>query len=309
MGCPSAFRGKKRLMVDSVLAADATSPAGGIIRHARRPADWRAPGPRPNTPNRPDIWPIPGEDLCYLSGDFRILQRVDGHRWSADDLVTAWVAAETVAAAPPARIVDMGCGIGTVLLFMAWRYPSARVTGIEAQDVSANLARRSIAWNGVDDRCEVFHGDLRDATFADKIGPVDLVTGTPPYLPIGTGVESSRVQCGPCRFEFRGGVEDYALAASRLMAPHAHFVGCCASRQKSRVFDGATRAGLVVEKWRDIIPREGKDALFSVYVMRRPEIVSNHCVQDERPLVLRGTDGRFTPAFNEVRRDMGMPVV
>ncbi|HMY20819.1 MAG TPA: methyltransferase domain-containing protein, partial [Polyangium sp.] len=178
-----------------VSAADTASPAGGIIRHARRPADWTAPGPRPKTPNRTDIWPVTGEDLCYLSGDFRILQRVDGHRWSADDLVTAWIAAETVAQNPPAAIVDMGCGIGTVLLFMAWRYPAARVSGIEAQDVSAHLARRSIAWNGVDDRCEVFHGDLRDADFAEKIGPADLVTGTPPYLPIGTGVESSRVQC------------------------------------------------------------------------------------------------------------------
>jgi hypothetical protein len=37
-----------------------------------------------------------------------------GHRWSLDDLVTAWVATRVVAATPPARFVDLGCGIGTV---------------------------------------------------------------------------------------------------------------------------------------------------------------------------------------------------
>jgi tRNA1Val (adenine37-N6)-methyltransferase len=296
-------------MVHSVPATDATSPAGGIIRPARRPADWLAPGPRPITPNRPDVWPTAGEDLCYLAGDFRILQRVDGHRWSADDLVTAWYAAETVAANPPRRTVDLGCGIGTVLLFMAWRYPSARVFGVEAQEVSAGMARRSIAWNGVDDRCDVHFGDLRDDSLADRFGTVDLVTGTPPYMPVGTGVESSRVQCGPCRFEWRGGVEDYALSASRLLSADAPFVGCCATRQRARVFDGAAHAGLVVERWRDVIPREGKEALFSVYVMRRPSSGTSLNVRDEPPLVLRDKDGRFTNAFNDVRRSMGMPVV
>lgn len=296
-------------MVHSFPTANAMTPAGGIIRQARRPADWIAPGPRPQTPNRSDVWPVAGEDLCYLAGDFRILQRVDGHRWSADDLVTAWYAAETVAANPPQRIIDLGCGIGTVLLFLAWCYPAASITGVEAQEVSAAMARRSLAWNGVDDRCVVHCGDLRDATLVDTFGRVDLVTGTPPYLPIGTGVESSRVQCAPCRFEWRGGVEDYALSASRLLAPEARFVGCCASRQRNRVFDGATRAGLEVERWRDVIPRDGKDALFSVYVMRRPSGGSRFDVRDEPPLVLRGKDGRFTPAFNEVRQAMGMPVM
>jgi len=296
-------------MVLSVPTAAVTSPAGGIVRPARRPANWIAPGPRPNTPNRADVWPAEGEDLCYLAGDFRILQRVDGHRWSADDLVTAWVAAETVVSNPPRRIIDLGCGIGTVLLFLAWRYPLARVSGVEAQEISAGMARRSLAWNGVDDRCNVHFGDLRDETLVDKFGLVDLVTGTPPYLPIGTGVESSRVQCGPCRFEWRGGVEDYALAASRLLAADARFVGCCAARQRARVFEGAARAGLIIERWLDVVPREGKEALFSVYVMRKPIAAMNSDVHDEPPLVLRGKDGHFTNAFNDVRRAMGMPVV
>lgn len=309
MACASAFRGTPRAMVHSIATTDATTPAGGIIRHARRPADWIPPGPQPNTPNRDDVWPSAGEDLCYLSGNFRILQRTDGHRWSADDLVTAWYAAETVSARPPQRMVDLGCGIGTVLLFMAWRYPMARVSGVEAQEVSAGLARRSIAWNGVDDRCAVHWGDLRDTNWAERFGRVDLVTGTPPYLPIGTGVESSRVQCGPCRFEWRGGVEAYALSAARLIADDAPFVGCCAARQRARVFDGAARAGLFVERWRDVIPREGKDALFSVYVMRKPMTGARIDVQDEPPLVLRNKDGRFTAAFNDIRRAMGMPVV
>src|SRR5262245_7239106 len=114
----------------------------GIVRPARRPRGWCAPGPAPASDGGPP--PGPGEDLCYLSGDWRILQRVRGHRWSLDDLVTAWAAAEETAATPPARIVDLGCGIGAVLMMVAWRFPAARCVGIEAQAVSVDLARRSL---------------------------------------------------------------------------------------------------------------------------------------------------------------------
>ena len=61
----------------------------GIVRPARRPPGWAAPGPRPGR-ERVELGPRPGEDLCFLAGDWRILQRLGGHRWSLDDLVTAW---------------------------------------------------------------------------------------------------------------------------------------------------------------------------------------------------------------------------
>jgi len=57
---------------------------GGIVRRARRPPGWIAPGPRPSRAH--DVGPRPGEDLCYLAGEWRILQRLDGHRWSLDPL-------------------------------------------------------------------------------------------------------------------------------------------------------------------------------------------------------------------------------
>ena len=88
-----------------------------------------------------------------------------------------------------------------MLLLLAWHFPDARVDGVEAQALSVDLARRSIAWNGADDRCDVRHGDLRDTALLDALGRFDLVTGTPPYLAVGSAPESRRPQKGPCNFE------------------------------------------------------------------------------------------------------------
>jgi tRNA1(Val) A37 N6-methylase TrmN6 len=271
----------------------------GVVRPARRPDGWIAPGPPPIVPSdRGDVWPRDGEELCFLAGDWRILQLARGHRWSLDDLVTAWFAASVMV---PRRFADLGCGIGTVLLLTAWRFPSATGVGVEAQDVSVDLARRSIAWNGVADRVSVVHGDLRTASFD---GPFDLITGTPPYLPPGTAVESSRVQWGPCHFEHRGGIEDYCLAASRLLAPDGWFVTCAGALQEERVAAGAAAAGLGIVRRRDVVPRAGKSPLFAVYAMRAggsPTVV-------EPPLVVRDAAGRWTSPFRDLRSAMGLPV-
>jgi len=279
--------------------------APGRIRPARRPAGWRAPGPAPRPPRDIHLAPGPDEDLCWLAGDWRIFQRVDGHRWSVDDLVTAWFAACAVAVTPPRSHLDLGCGIGAVLLLLSWRFPEVRALGIEAQDVSVELACRSLAWNGIDARARVLHGDLRDADVLPAGEQFDLVTGTPPYLAPGAATASTRVQRGPCHIAYRGGMAEYSHAAARWLAPEGRFVACEAAGRGPGVVVAAARAGLTVERRLDVVPREGKDALFSVYAMRRADGTSPPIV--ETPLVVRNANGRWTPAFLEVRREMGMP--
>lgn len=288
-------------------------PAGGLIRRPRRPPGWTAPGPRPSAWNEPALAPRPGEDLCWLAGDWRILQRVDGHRWSLDDLVTAWFAAEAVRERPPRRHLDLGCGIGSVLLLLAWRYPALESVGVEAQEVSHALARRSIAGDGAAARCAVRLGDLRDARVLDRGATFDLVTGTPPYLPPGTGRASVRVQCAPCRIEERGGIEDYCRAAARVLAPGGSFVACAGGTQDERVREAARAAGLAVARSRAIVPRAGKAPLLAVHALRRDDEPCAEDALDPRdggalpPLVVRDLHGRWTDEFRAVRRAMGMP--
>jgi len=285
---------------------DSLSPRGGILRAARRPAGWVAAGPAPQTPEEPgDLWPGPGEDLCWLAGNWRILQRLDGHRTSLDDLVTAHLAASLVASPAHSRWLDLGTGVGSVALFLAWRFPQARGLGVEVQALSAAMARRSFAWNGAADRVEIRDGDLRDSALLAGQGPFDLVTGTPPYFPIGSGPQSDRTQRAPCRFEHHGGVEAYCEAAARVLAPNAPFVACEAWTQRERVEPAGRAAGLSLTHWREVIPREGKTPLFVVFAMTAAS--QPGALVKPSPLVVRDRQGRRTSEFAAVREAMGMP--
>jgi site-specific recombinase XerC len=76
-----------------------------------------------------------------------------------------------VCAQPPTRWLDLGTGIGSVGLFLAWKFPQARGLGIEVQKLSMAMARRSFMWNDANHRVEIRHGDFRDASlFAGEAG-------------------------------------------------------------------------------------------------------------------------------------------
>jgi tRNA1(Val) A37 N6-methylase TrmN6 len=292
--------------------------AGGIVRPARRPSGWEAQGPRPRgASGDPDLEPRVGEDLCYLAGDWRIFQRLDGHRWSLDDLATAHYAARAIeeraragfsGGAPvqkPEAFVDLGCGIGAVLLLLAWRFPAAHGVGIEAQAVSVALARRSVRWNGAAERMALIEGDLRSAPSCVGSATFDLVTGTPPYLPAGTASESERIQRGPCRIEHRGAIEDYCIAARGLLTPGGRFVVCAGGPGGERGEAAGRAAGLALERCRPVVPRSGKSPLFWLYSFALDGSADATAV--EPALVVRDARGRRTDEFAALRSDMGMP--
>ncbi len=262
---------------------------------------WDPPGPLPaGAGDDPTLQPAADEDLCFLSGHWRLFQKLRGHRWSLDDLVTAWVAARHLPETGAA--LDLGCGLGSVLLLVAWRAPQLTLTGIEAQADRAELARRSIRYNGVAHRCQVLDGDLRDPAVLPREAAFGLITGTPPYFPEGTGPQSDKTHAGPCRFEHRGGVEAYVSVAQRWLAHTGTFVMCAAALERTRVAGAVEAAGLhVAEHW-EIIPRVGKSALITVDVLRRaPGTRANET------LTVRDDTGQWTEAFRGLRRDMGLP--
>jgi tRNA1(Val) A37 N6-methylase TrmN6 len=207
--------------------------------------------------------------LDKLTADYSIWQRKKGHRFSSDDMVTAFVA---FAARPEARrACDLGCGIGSVLLTLAWKLPSASLVGVEAQDVSFALLQRNVAENRLGARVTIHHGDLRDDAVVAALGDgFELVTGTPPYFPPSTALEAEDPQRAYARIEYRGGVEAYLATGARILAPDGVMVLCGEGGVEARVGTGAAAVGLHVRARCDVFAHaRAKDPLFAVWTLRR----------------------------------------
>ena len=263
---------------------------------------WRRPGPRP--PGGVEV--EQGETLDYLCGWYRIFQYAKGHRYSTDDVLTAWYG--TTHAPRVARAADLGSGIGSVALISAWRLTGAHFCTVEAQEMSLRLARKSVRYNGLESRFTLYHGDLREPSILAQEAPFDLVTGSPPYWPAGTASEAAHEQAIPARIEIRGSVADYAQAASRVLAPGGLFAFVFPTIQLARALDGVRDAGLALVRRRDIVFKEGEPPLITLFAATRAgDIPPTYHPFVEPPLTIRTRDGGVDPEYSAVRMSFGFP--
>jgi tRNA1Val (adenine37-N6)-methyltransferase len=272
---------------------------------------WRIPGPIPPGA-RGDGPPVcAGETLDALSGHFRIFQLEKGHRFSTDDILTAWYG--TAFAPTVSTALDLGSGIGTVAMLAAWRLPGARFVTVEAQAESIALARKSVEWNGLSDRVELRAGDFRDAKILGPDERFDLVLGSPPYFPLGTGIEGDHPQKIACRFEVRGDIRDYCRVAAEHLQPGGVFA--CVfpvnpPEQHERVREGARAAALTIVRWRPVVFRAGEPPLIGVFLMMRAADLPDWMRErtwTEPPLTIRDETGAIHSEYSAVKLSFGFP--
>lgn len=272
---------------------------------------WAKPGPIP-----PGLAALGNEGVAAtetldaISGHFRLFQLRDGHRFSTDDILTAWYGTSWC---PTSRTaLDLGSGIGTVGMIAAWRLPGARFVTIEAQSDSVKLAQKSARYNGLTDRYEIREGDFRADGILKPEEKFDLITGSPPYFPLGAGVESEHPQKLACRFELRGTVADYCSIAAKHLAAGGFFACVFPTEpaQLARVEAGAKEANLVIVRRRPVIFREGEPPLVALFGLMRTEDLPEWFRGQtwiEPDLIIRTRKGEIHPEYSTVKLAIGFP--
>ena len=196
----------------------------------------------------------------------------------------------------------MGAGQGAVGLMMAGAIHGAHITSLEVQALSFELLKKNIAANDLSQRFELIHGDLRD--FEGGGPPFDLITGTPPFMPPGTGTPPNDPQRRAARFELHGGIEDYCEAASRLLAPGGTLVIVMDAARPERYQEAFRQRGLHVHRQLAVCPKPERPPTYLIYW-------AGHDARPALPhlesLAVRGPKGEFSEDFLRVRRTLDLP--
>jgi tRNA1(Val) A37 N6-methylase TrmN6 len=130
----------------------------------------------PNKPSPPD-----DEHSCeslLLGGRVRLLQPKSGYRAGMD----AALLAAAAGGGAGERVLEAGCGPGAALLQAAVRAPDAVFTGLERDPAALDLARRSIALNGLERRVQALSGDVEAGFRALGLDPFDAAFANPPFF-------------------------------------------------------------------------------------------------------------------------------
>lgn len=124
---------------------------------------------------------------------------------------------------PGANLLDMGTGTGIIPLLVEAKTQAGHISAIEIQEESADMARRSVRLNGLEDKIDIVTGDLREADQFFDAASFDVVTCNPPYMIGQHGLTNPNAPKAIARHEILCTLEDVVRTAARLLKPGGYF--------------------------------------------------------------------------------------
>ena len=156
----------------------------------------------------------PGERIDDLQrGGLRIIQRENGFRFGTDAVLLA----DFAAAKRGERVCDMGTGTGVLPLLLSTRAEGTTFDAFEVQPDVADMARRSVALNGLEERIRVHCADCREAGAVIGHETVQLVVTNPPYTAQGAGLVSPETTRALSRSDSDCPLADWMAACARVL--------------------------------------------------------------------------------------------
>lgn len=120
-------------------------------------------------------------------------------------------------------MLDLGTGTGIIPILMEAKTEGRHFTGLEIQEESADMARRSVALNHLENKIEIVCGNIKDASSLFGKSIFDAVTSNPPYMIGSHGIENPHLAKAVARHEIFCTLEDVIRETAAVLKPNGHF--------------------------------------------------------------------------------------
>ena len=231
------------------------------------------------------------DDLQFAG--LKILQMTAGFRFGMDAVLLS----DFVRAEAQATVADFGTGTGILPLLMWGRGKGQRFEAFEIQREMADMARRSVALNGLSARIRVHEASVEEAPSLLSPGSVDVIVCNPPYGMPGATLHNPGLSKDLARHQDPRGLKPWFTAAYRLLRGRGRMALIYPAPMMLSLMNDLSRAALIPKRFRLIYPRVDKPAnlvLVEAVKDARPTL------QPEPPLIVYEQDGTMTPELRKI---------
>ncbi len=157
------------------------------------------------------------------------------------------------------RALDLGTGTGIIPILLTAKTEGLSFTGLEIQEESADMARRSVLHNHLEEKVEIVTGDIKEA---DKIfGPVsfDVITVNPPYMIGQHGIANTSDALTIARHETLCSLDDILRVSAKMLTFKGRFYMVHRPFRLAEILSKMVAAGIEPKRMRMVHPFVDKE--------------------------------------------------
>lgn len=237
-----------------------------------------------------------GEHLDDLQNGFFIIQGQKSFRYGIDAVLLSGYAKVK----PGERVLDLGTGTGILPILLAAKTPGRSFTGLEIQKESADMARRSVALNHLNDRISIVQGDIREAVSIFGAASFDVVVSNPPYMIGRHGLTNPDPAVAIARHEILCSFRDIAEQTSRILTDRGRFYLIHRPFRLAEIMCTLKEYRLEPKRMRLVYPFADKEPNM---VLLEACKNGNPRIRVEKPLIVYERPGVYTREIREIYGD------
>lgn len=237
---------------------------------------------------------LEGERLDDLDcKGYRIIQHKDRFCFGMDAVLLANFAS----AEEGQNVIDLGTGTGVIPILMEAKKHGKHYTGLEIQTESADMARRSVRYNGLEDKIDIVEGDIKEASLIFKKASFDVVTSNPPYMNDNHGLKNPELPKAIARHEVMCTLEDVVREAASLLKPGGKFYMVHRPHRLIEIITKLKEYKLEPKRVRFVHPFADKEANMVLIESARG---GKSMVKIEPPLIVYEKNGEYTRGILDI---------
>ena len=193
--------------------------------------------------------------------------------------------------------LDLGTGTGIIPILMEAKTEAEDFKALEIQEESADMARRSVCYNHLEDKIEIVTGDIKEASAIFGASSFDVITTNPPYMIGQHGLVNPDIEKAAARHEILCTFEDVVRAAAKLLRPGGRFYLVHRPFRLAELITVLSAYHLEPKRMRLVYP----------YVDREPNMVLIEAVRGggalmtaEKPIIVYKEPGVYTDEIYDI---------
>ncbi|MDD2968510.1 MAG: tRNA1(Val) (adenine(37)-N6)-methyltransferase [Lachnospiraceae bacterium] len=181
------------------------------------------------------------------------------------------------------KVLDLGTGTGIIPILLEAKSQAKHLTGLEIQTESADMARRSVCLNHLEEKIDIVCGDIKDASKLFGSSSFQVITTNPPYMIGDHGLKNEDLQKTIARHELLCTFDDIARESAKILVPGGRFYMVHRPFRIAEIIATLIRYGLEPKRMRFVYPYIDKEPNMVLVEARKG---GNSRVTVEKPLIV-----------------------